>query len=277
MAAPDSGALHLENKAISGSVITETYDGTGSSALTNYPVANILDPIRGKRWRTAWSDSASTARIVIDLGAATAIDTIALIDCNVAAAKKFKVFAADDTAANDVSEVLTLWDASKIGNVHLFYLGSGMTGANYRYWAIEFNQSWGADYQLGTSTLEIGTLWLGAHTAIAPSIEAGVRFTDPSVRSQSYGGTTYVDTFDQFRELEFRVGALTHSESAELQESVIAAKATTVLVDLVANQSSKSSRNTGLMYGKLSGSGISSTQLNTNNNTVNLSMIEERR
>jgi hypothetical protein len=118
MAKPVSGALSTQNKARNATVVATS----GNATLSLYPAANLTDPERTRRWRTAWSDTTSdTARVVMDLGSDTSPGIFSLIDCN-ASSGRVRLYGADDSSltTNVIYYDFDLYDAGDSG-AHVFY------------------------------------------------------------------------------------------------------------------------------------------------------------
>lgn len=133
--------------------------GTAPTALTTdllYPVANLQNQRLSKRWR---STTPTAQTIVIDLGSAQAVDTLAVLGHNLSgsAAVSVEAHTSDSWGTPALSAVSLTYDAGVI----LKYLSSAET---YRYWRYTLD-----DPNNTGAYVEAGRLWLGTFLAIDPS------------------------------------------------------------------------------------------------------------
>ncbi len=131
---------------------------TAPTALTTdllYPVVNVQNQRLAKRWR---STSATGQTIIIDLGSAQAVDTIAVLghSLTTSAVVSIDANATDSWGGPSFTTALT----ALTGPI-LKYLSAAQT---YQYW--RFNLS---DASAASNYVEAGRLWLGVKLAIDPS------------------------------------------------------------------------------------------------------------
>ena len=131
---------------------------TAPTALTEdllYPATNVQNQRLSKRWR---STAATAQTVVVDLGSAQAVDTVAILghSLTTSAVVSIDANATDSWAGPSWTTSLT----ALTGPI-LKYLAAAQT---YQYW--RFNLS---DSSAASNYVEAGRLWLGVKIAIDPS------------------------------------------------------------------------------------------------------------
>lgn len=110
-----------DNRGIDAAVLTATTSAAG------YPVANLQDPFRSRKWRSA---SASEQEIIIDLGAPKYFNAIALIDHNLTFSGKIRVMASEvDADVYDSSGTSELLDETHDAWNPIIGFGEGLFGS----------------------------------------------------------------------------------------------------------------------------------------------------
>lgn len=166
---------------------------SATTAVATLPVSNLANPKRGTKYR---STSIAAQRIVVDLGAAYAIDAVALATHNLtsAATITIKGHTADTWAAPAFSTTLTGWD-DKDSGVLVKILASTQT---YRYWAFEPTDAGNTD-----GYLEFGVIALGPLFAFSDApAEVAVKFVDPSITTYAPSQTPHTEERNVYLELE---------------------------------------------------------------------------
>lgn len=132
---------------------------TPSSADVDYPVTNIQDQRLATKWK---SDTASTQTVIIDLGSAQDITTLAVLGHNLVATGTTVI-------GNSVvggTALSMVWEASGQSSVQTIVYNEDVMlkfvePMTYRYWKFTFTGL--------TSALEVARLWLGTYLTINPS------------------------------------------------------------------------------------------------------------
>lgn len=180
-------------------------DGTWSatSAVATLPASNLADINRRRVWRS--TGLASPERVVVDLGAAYAIDAIAIVSHNLTtgATVTLKGHTADSWAAPDFSEAVTVYD-DKDADVVVHFLSAQTTK---RYWALEITDAANPD-----GYVEIGVLALGPVFSFgdAPN-DFGLQLVDPSIVSRGPAGTPKTEERQVYAEVTLPWLLLTES------------------------------------------------------------------
>lgn len=160
-----------------------------SAVAANYPLSNLLTIQPGEK--TRFSDP-SAAYVVVDLGAARAVDFVALIAHNASASGTWRVRGATSEAnltaspGYDSTAGVDLWPSSGKPDAdvqHSFLrLGSAQT---YRWWRVDVADAGNADGYFQLGRLMIAGAW-------APSVNysfgAGIGWLDPSPVDQGVAG-----------------------------------------------------------------------------------------
>ncbi len=133
--------------------------GSAPTALTTdllYPVENMQNQRLAKRWR---STDASAQTIVVNLGSAQAVDTLAILGHNLQGSATVIVEAhtSDSWGTPALSAITLTYNAGAI----LKYLAAAQT---FQYWRYTLNDPTNTD-----GYVEVGRPWLGEYLAIDPS------------------------------------------------------------------------------------------------------------
>ncbi len=133
--------------------------GSAPTALTTdllYPVENMQNQRLAKRWR---STDASAQTIVVNLGSAQAVDTLAILGHNlqVSATVIVEAHTSDSWGTPALSAITLTYNAGAI----LKYLAAAQT---FQYWRYTLNDPTNTD-----GYVEVGRPWLGTFLAIDPS------------------------------------------------------------------------------------------------------------
>jgi hypothetical protein len=196
--------LFYANKIdLSGVVFTPT------SEQATLPVENLANEFRRKVWRTG--TSTATERVVIDLGAATAITAVILLDHTLTAADSnilLEAHTSDSWGAPSFSQALTY--AADV-------IGLTFASQNYRYWRLSFTKSAAGE------TRDIGRLFLGPYVELeeAPDYSGyGDEVMDLSSKIKSDAGQTYTDLRDSYRMLRYQFSQTPQTMSVVLKTFV---------------------------------------------------------
>lgn len=128
---------------------------SASSENVIYPVENVQNGRLAKPWRTT---STTGVNCIVDLGAATAVSTVAIMGHTLTTSATLTIEAnsADSWAAPAWSTTLT-----SLSGVILKYLDAAQT---YRYWRFTME-----DASSGSAYIDIGRLWLSSYLQVDPS------------------------------------------------------------------------------------------------------------
>ncbi len=135
-----------------------TDSATAPTALTEdllYPATNVQNQRLAKRWR---STSATVQTVIIDLGSAKDVDTIAVLGHSLTTSA---VVSIDANATDSWGGPSFTTSLTALTGPILKYLAAAQT---YQYW--RFNLS---DASAASNYVEAGRLWLGTKIAIDPS------------------------------------------------------------------------------------------------------------
>ena len=151
--------------------------GSAPTALTTdllYPVENMQNQRLSKRWR---STDASAQTIVVNLGSAQAVDTVAILGHNFSgsAAVTIEAHTSDSWGTPALSAITLTYDAGAI----LSYFGSAAT---FQYWRFILDDPNNAD-----GYVEVGRPWLGTFLAIDPSSLDSFTVTKKRSDTVTYG------------------------------------------------------------------------------------------
>jgi hypothetical protein len=171
---------------------------TASSSNANFPVSNLKNPFRSKRWRTADADTDHT--VVFDFQTAQDITCIGVlwpkedgIRLSDSAVITIEANATNVWTSPAVSQVLTVDDNYVIAS-HFF-----SSSQSYRYWRLKIS-----DVGNAYGYIEIGQVWIGEHLDIqAPENGFKFKITDPSVITKTSFGQEYVDEYPQMDQIDF--------------------------------------------------------------------------
>ena len=133
--------------------------GSAPTALTAdllYPVANMQNQRLSKRWR---STSPTAQTIVVNLGSAQAVNTVAILGHNLSgsAAVTIEAHTSDSWGTPALSAITLTYNAGAI----LKYLTTSQT---FQYWRYIIDDPTNTD-----GYVEVGRPWLGTFIAINPS------------------------------------------------------------------------------------------------------------
>jgi len=178
---------------------------TESSEATGFPVENIQHPFRSKVWRTE-DATAGTANVVIDHGAAKAVNCIALANYNWASAPgtldlEFNATDAWEDPSPSETEALT-WAANPTANGNPGIIVKTFASKSYQYNRLNVVYSPGAtptDWDLGR--VFVGTYFEPAKNRLAGGIEQ--EFIDASYVSRTAEGQEHSDEIPIYREKRF--------------------------------------------------------------------------
>lgn len=165
---------------------------TASGAVAGQPAALLQDPHVGRRWRSLPGTSAA---LIIDLGAMQALDTIALIGCNLTLAGTARV----RVSTNDASaQSGNAWDSGPLTGlcdpaygylIHL--LPAPVSG---RYVRIDLTDA-------ALPDIEAGRLVVGARQQFAFNFAYGWQWgrVDRSRKTESRGGQVFISRDNSYR------------------------------------------------------------------------------
>lgn len=184
-----------------------------SSADSEFPVANLAHPFRSKVWRTTGK---TDENVVIDLGAATNIDSVALIfdplggiKFTTSATITIQANATDSWGTPSVSQALTVDTVNKTAT-HFF-----ATNQSYRYWRLRLQDA------TNTRTyLEVSKLLLSKATQLTQTPDIGFKYTldDQSKVQKTAYGHQYADLYPIKKGFEYNYEALTQADFVTLLE-----------------------------------------------------------
>lgn len=165
---------------------------TAGSAQAAWPAANLQSQVPSKRWRSA---TLSNAYIVADLGAAQAIDTIALTGHNLTGAAAWQIRGADTQANLTASPgydsgSVSAWPATGKpaeswdgGLPSLLHLGAAET---WRWWRVDLSDAGNAAGYLEAARLVVAGAWQPALNLQVGAI--GPDWDDLSTHADAAGG-----------------------------------------------------------------------------------------
>ena len=151
--------------------------GTAPTALTTdllYPVANLQNQRLAKRWR---STTPTAQTIVVNLGSAQAVDTLAVLGHNLSGSATVIVEAhtSDSWGTPALSAISLAYNAGAI----LKYLAAAQT---YQYWRYTLDDATNSD-----GYVEAGRIWLGTFLVIDPSSLDAFTVTKKRSDTVTYG------------------------------------------------------------------------------------------
>jgi hypothetical protein len=162
---------------------------SASTAEARFPVANLKNPFRSKRWR---STSETDQWVKFDLQTAEDIDSVVIlwpkedgIRLSDSAVVKVQANATDVWTAPAVDVTMTI-DNTYVLATHFF-----TSDQSYRYWRITVT-----DPANAYGYIELGVVWLGKGLDI-PSAQNGFKYSisDLSKQTQTDFGHDYVDEY----------------------------------------------------------------------------------
>ncbi len=151
--------------------------GSAPTALTTdllYPVENMQNQRLAKRWR---STTPSAQTIVVNLGSAQAVDTVAILGHNLSgsAAVTIEAHTSDSWGTPALSAITLAYNAGAI----LKYLAAAQT---FQYWRFILDDPTNTD-----GYVEVGRPWLGTFLAINPSSLDSFTVTKKRSDTVTYG------------------------------------------------------------------------------------------
>ena len=151
--------------------------GSAPTALTAdllYPVENMQNQRLAKRWR---STDPSAQTIVVNLGSAQAVDTVAILGHNLSgsAAVTIEAHTSDSWGTPALSAITLVYNAGAI----LKYLAAAQT---FQYWRFILDDPTNTD-----GYVEVGRPWLGEYLAIDPSSLDAFTVTKKRSDTVTYG------------------------------------------------------------------------------------------
>jgi hypothetical protein len=168
---------------------------TASTSDTSFPVSNLKNPFRSKRWR---STGCTSENVVFDMQTTEDINSVVIlwpkedgIRLTSSAVIKIQANATNVWTAPAVDQVLTIDNDFSIAS-HYF-----STDQSYRYWRLlitDATNPWGY--------IEIGQVWLGKSLDLE-NAENGFVFSlvDQSDATSNNFGHEYVDEYPQMAQL----------------------------------------------------------------------------
>lgn len=184
-----------------------------SSADSEFPVANLTHPFRSKVWRTTGK---TDENVVINLGAATQIDSVALLFDSLGGNKftggatiTIQANASDAWGAPSVSQVLTIDTVNKCAT-HFF-----SSPQNFQYWRLRLQ-----DAGNSLTYLEVGKLLLSKATQLTQTPDIGFKYrvSDQSKLQTTAYGHQYADIYPVKKGFEFNYDAMTQADFVTLLE-----------------------------------------------------------
>jgi len=148
--------------------------GSASTVNLLYPVANIQNQRLSKRWR---STTPTAQTVVINLGSAKAVDTVAVLGHNLSgsAAVSVEAHTSDSWGTPALSAISLTYNAGVI----LKYLAAAQT---FQYWRFTLDDPTNTD-----GYVEMGRPWLGTYLAIDPSSLDSFTVTKKRSDTVTYG------------------------------------------------------------------------------------------
>ena len=139
-----------------------------------YPAANLQNQRLSKRWR---STSPTAQTVVVNLGSAMTVDTVAVLGHNLesSAAITIEAHTSDSWGTPALSAVSLTYNADTI----LQYWGSA---AVFQYWRFTLDDATNTD-----GYVEAGRLWLGTYLSIDPSSTLAFTVTKQRSDTVAYG------------------------------------------------------------------------------------------
>lgn len=188
-----SGAISFLNWIIDSNIISVTNEAS------NYPATNLLNPIMSKKYRTTklFNEHNGYFQIGFDLGTDRAPTVAAIINSNITKISGNGLYLIGSSSP-DFSTSLTYYDSLPLYNtktkVLRWYLDTAtVTNGPKRYWAFRFYPNdWGNGFT-SDSFFEFGNFWLGEYYELKHNYQSQIIHYDSSTKSQSFGGSIYVD------------------------------------------------------------------------------------
>jgi len=282
----DGGAVWGANLIKTTTVVEASYAG-GASALSNYPVSNLLNPLRTKTARFNYDSGASTSvSIYLTFAEAVAIDklAIAFVDTNIIQQSKHIYVKAMASAASETCQwpVYTYVGDNGVQRYYLDTPSSGTAPATTTEMKIVFG---GNALVTSDSYLEIGEIVLANYIDVDISTPFGRTVQNPSAYAASYGGQEYVDEKNFFNTISFNTTPMNSTSMYTLQNSIAAVGSAHTILDVHASDAgigNAASSTQGILnlastyYGRLH-KGIKTSIKGFNNSTLSLSFSEARK
>jgi hypothetical protein len=188
-----------------------------SSEATGFPASNLKNPFRTKYWKTAGA-TAGTAQLVIDHGAAKAVNAIALTGYPswLAAPGTLQVEfnATDDWGAPAATETLTWVAPTTPGGNKGSIIKKLASTRTYQYNRLSVVNAPGDWY--------LGRLFVGAYFEPEREYSWGYEeeIVDPSIVSQTIGGQDHADEIERYRIVRASGILETQAEWVDWQEMI---------------------------------------------------------
>lgn len=180
---------------------------TATTAASTMPASNLDKAQPTDIWR---STSLTGQSIAIDLGAAKAVDLVALLFTNLTSAATWRVQAGSTTGVSDYdSGTVTAWAGAtqNVARPHaLLFLSSPQT---YRYWKITLTDAANPDSYFQAGRVFLSNVFQGARNH---AYGAGRGFTDPTERADAFGGQLLFEDKAKRPVISFEAPWLTQSE-----------------------------------------------------------------
>lgn len=233
-----------------------------SNESSQFPVSNLLSPIRGKAFK---SKSSAKCSIVFDLGSRTNIDQvncIALIDSNLSTGAILRVKASNTRSALDVSPDLC-WDLSvwqRRNGVFVFLFDTPSFGRNYanttfpkvqterkyRFWQIDLPAN-GAGSGIRHS---LGLCWLGKSFEYEFDKGFGMTMNSKIDNAKLTTGGRHSSFIDRMYEFDFTVVGMSLDDAYEIKSDFDEMNVNGyILIDSFAFSNDTEKRSHGAFYG----------------------------
>lgn len=196
------------------------------SEISTLPASNVQLSHVAKKWHTA--AGVKSAYVIFDMGASVACAIAALLGVNLTSAGTIRIRASDTDPTVTSS---TVYDSTAVATGVTSGYGAiykSFDSATARYWRIDL-----ADSSV-SSNLQVGRVFLGPKWTLSIAAQLGwsVMASDPSRRTETYGGQVHVDERPQQRVVQF---ALDYMDEAEMFGNAFAmARANGVVRDVLA-------------------------------------------
>lgn len=198
---------------------------TASSSELLLPISNILVPHIARKWR---GTSGATDSFLIDLGAITAIDTMAVLGIT-GQQIQFRVSAVDITgvAGEIYDSGVTSVDQNYLSSICI--IPASVSG---RYIRVDITTT--GDY------VEAGRVFVGSRTQFAYNYVKGWQrlWTDRSTKSKTRGGQTQVFADNTFRSIDVTFDFLSQNDRDGFIETIDRVNATKTDILFVTNPDS---------------------------------------
>jgi hypothetical protein len=184
---------------------TDAAGGTLSSDTTadvGFQLANILNPLRTKVWKSSSAVLGAPHYIMFDLGSPKQANSVALINTNLLSNNGQLSLQGGDSPASWTAPALNVTLTSANLDVENDDVYAYFQGATCRYWRILFTPAL-APY--------IGRVFLGNSLALTDTLKAGYADECVAVTTamQSVGGQMFVDQRNSYRVFNVEFGATT--------------------------------------------------------------------